>query len=436
MATTNTSYKDSGIAWIGKIPEEWDLVKAKYRTKIIPWYAYKAEEYIEKDWIPLIRIWDITDIIALDEAKQVPMKYIDITPSMIIKRDDILIALTGATIWKSTIYDLDEISLLNQRTAIIRPLNKMNWRFLFYFVKSESFRKFIDFECYWWAQENVSTSQIGNMFISIPPLPTQTAIANYLDTKTTQISEFTTKKKQLISLLVEQKQAIIHQAVTKGIDPSAKMKESGIAWIGQIPEEWEMRKVSRIFDMIGSGTTPNTWEQKYYENGTIKWINTWDLNDWLLYDCEKSITKKAFDDHSALRLYSPNSLIIAMYGATIWKLWLLQFEATTNQACCILWNSKISDIKYIYYWFISNKEHIIRMWYWWGQPNISQDTIKSLKIQLPPTIEEQQQIVSHIESRTTKIDQTIAKIEQEIELIQEYRTSLIYHAVTGKINVE
>ena len=129
-----------------------------------------------------------------------------------------------------------------------------------------------------------------------------------------------------------------------------------------------------------------------------------------------------------------NSLIIAMYGATIGKISLLNFEACVNQACCVLANSKILKSRFVFYWFLGNKNSIISLSYGGGQPNISQDVIKTLKIQVPPK-EKQSEIVRYLEQETSKIDLTIQKIQEHIKLLEEYKKSLIHHVVTGKVDV-
>ena len=218
------------------------------------------------------------------------------------------------------------------------------------------------------------------------------------------------------------------------MNPDAPMKDSGIEWMGEIPEGWEMEKVSHAFSTIGSGTTPLAGNPEYHNEGTTPWINTGDLNNGILKTCSKKITNIAFNDYSALKIYPIGSLIIAMYGATIGKVSILDFTACTNQACCVLSESKKWNVKYVFYWFIANKEHIVSMGYGGGQPNISQEIIKSLRIPLPER-NEQYAIITYLDHKTTKIDQTITKIEKQIDLLKEYRTALISEVVTGKIDV-
>ena len=211
-----------------------------------------------------------------------------------------------------------------------------------------------------------------------------------------------------------------------------RYKDSGIEWIGEIPEEWTSLKVSWIFNIIGSGTTPFSSNLDYYD-GDIPWVNTGDLNDDYLYKTSKMVTDLALNECSALKFYPINTLLIAMYGATIGKLSITKIVATTNQACCALAQPKKASIKFIFYWFLANRDHIISMAYGGGQPNISQNLIKSLRIPLPEK-HEQKAIANFLDQKTTEIDALIADKEKLIELLREKRQAIISEAVTKGLN--
>jgi type I restriction enzyme S subunit len=206
-------------------------------------------------------------------------------------------------------------------------------------------------------------------------------------------------------------------------------KDSGIEWIGEIPENWEMWKISHAFKRIGSGTTPESGNPLYHENGTINWLNTGDLNDGILNSCNKKVTAKALEDFSSLKIFPAGSLVMAMYGATIGKTSIINFDTTTNQACCVFCKGEIIDVKFLQYWFIGNKEHIINLAIGGGQPNISQNILKDVRVSCP-NFNEQQLIANYLDHKTTQIDTLIAKKEQFISLLQEERTAVINQAVT------
>ncbi|MFN8431714.1 MAG: restriction endonuclease subunit S [Spirosomataceae bacterium] len=206
-------------------------------------------------------------------------------------------------------------------------------------------------------------------------------------------------------------------------------KPTNIDWIGEIPEHWSQRKVAWSFDLIGSGTTPKSDSDLYYENGTNNWLLTGDLNDGEIFETTKKITDYAIIETSSLKKYPVNSVVIAMYGATIGKLGILKIETTTNQACCVLAKSFYFDHKYVFYWLLSSRESIINLSYGGGQPNINQEIVKGLRLTFPP-LPEQQAIVAFLDQKTALIDELIAKKERKIELLKEKRTALINHVVT------
>ena len=212
-----------------------------------------------------------------------------------------------------------------------------------------------------------------------------------------------------------------------------KTKSTNIEWLGEIPEHWEVWKLFHIFKTIGSGTTPNSQDYSYYDGGNINWLNTSELRENEIFDTEKKITDKALRDFSALKMYSENSLVIAMYGATIGRLGLLKTKTTVNQACCVLANpSDNVFIKFIFYFFIMYKPLIIADSSGGGQPNINANKIKDIKIPLPP-LPEQIKIAKFLDRKTAEIDSLIIKKEKLLTLLAERRSSLISEAVTGKL---
>lgn len=209
-------------------------------------------------------------------------------------------------------------------------------------------------------------------------------------------------------------------------------KDSGVKWIGEIPNHWEAIKISRVHPIIGSGTTPLSSREDYYSEKGLNWLQTGDLNNGLITETSKKITPKAVDE-CKMKFYPIHSVVIAMYGATIGKVGLLDIETATNQACCIIVPSKRICPKYTFYSFIIAKEELLLSSFGGGQPNISQDIIRKLKVPVPP-LSEQQSIASYLDVKTEKIDKMIAKAEKKIEYLGELKQSLITRAVTRGLN--
>jgi len=280
----------------------------------------------------------------------------------------------------------------------------------------------------------LSREDAYSKIVPVPPFSVQKKISSFLDQKILSIDFLMAKKERQIELLNEKRQALISHAITKGLNPNVTNRNSGINRPDVIPSHWQVRKISRSFMLIGSGTTPDSNNTSFYENGSIPWLNTGDLNDDYISDIPKKITVQAFKHFSALKIYPSDTVIVALYGATIGKVGILTSEACTNQACCALSKSPFFIPKFVYYWFLSNKKDIIRQSYGGGQPNISQELLKNQMMVSPP-LEEQQQIVNFLDFNIQNIDNIIQKIRLQVERLEEFRKSLIKEAITGNFKI-
>lgn len=422
-------YKDSGIEWIGEIPEHWKVIKLKFLSKFINGFAFKSDSFSADGESPVIRIGDIANEKISYENIIFVSKSKDLNEYKIIT-NDILIAMSGATVGKVGLCQSKDKGYINQRVGIIRS---KDYKLIWYNLLSPAFLEYIYLMSDGSAQPNISSVGIGNYYVPFPPIYEQQTIATYLDEKCGEINHAIDVQKKKIDILGELKQTIITDAVTKGLNPNIPMKDSGVEWIGKIPAHWDVMKTSLAFNHIGSGTTPSTSKREYYDDEGAYWLQTGDLTDGLVVNTSKKISKIAVRECN-LKFYPPNSVVIAMYGATIGKMGLLQIQCATNQACCVLPSNKHINAKYTFYFFLSAKSDLLISAIGGGQPNISQDVIKKTKIILPP-FSEQQDIVRHLDKECGKIDAQISKANRRIELLEELKQSIITEAVTGKIKV-
>ncbi len=209
-------------------------------------------------------------------------------------------------------------------------------------------------------------------------------------------------------------------------------KDSGVEWVGSIPSTWEMWKLSHAYELIGSGTTPTSNNEKWFQ-GNIPWITTGELRENIITDTTKKVSSLTIETFTALKIYPKGSIAIAMYGATIGRLGILGVDATTNQACCVMTKSKVLQNKYLFYWLQAFKDDIVQLSSGGGQPNINQEKVAALKISAP-VVTEQTQIAAFLDHETAKIDTLIEKQQQLIELLKEKRQAVISHAVTKGLN--
>jgi len=210
-------------------------------------------------------------------------------------------------------------------------------------------------------------------------------------------------------------------------------KDSGVEWIGEIPSHWFCVGTNKVYNDLGTGTTPTSDNTEYYSDNGYHWITTTDLNEGIMYDTLSKITKKSVEDYPNLRLYPSGSIYISMYGGRIGKLGVSTFDSYCNQSVCVLPKNDKIIVKFFYYWFLGFQEFVKGMGRGGGQPNINKDMIKSFPtVKIPLT--EQQQIVSFLDTKTLLIDSLIEKTQRKIELLKEKRTSLINEVVTKGLN--
>lgn len=209
-------------------------------------------------------------------------------------------------------------------------------------------------------------------------------------------------------------------------------KDSGVEWLGNIPKEWHLWKLTHAYEEIGSGTTPSSTDEGWYGGG-VPWVTTGELRETEIHSTAKNVTENALRRFTALKKYPKGSIAMAMYGATIGRLGVFGVEATTNQACCVFTKSKIIDNHYLYYWLQAFRQDIVNLASGGGQPNINQEIVASLKVSCPNKVE-QEKIVSFLNHETAKIDTLIDKQQQLIQLLKEKRQAVISHAVTKGLN--
>lgn len=402
-------YKDSGVAWIGEIPSHWEVAAFKRRISINNGRDYK--EFQDDEIYP---------VMGSGGCFAYCSRYMYDGEALLLGRK--------GTIDKPLYINGKFWTVDTMFYAI--PNKDLDCKFAYYLAITFPFNLYSTST----ALPSMTQTDLGNNPVAFPPLVEQQAIASYLDKKCGKINGAINVQKKKIDLLNELKQTIITNAVTKGLNPNAPMKDSGVEWIGEVPTHWEVMKTSLAFLGIGSGTTPSTSRKEYYtEEDGLYWLQTGDLNDGEITDTSKKITSLAADECN-LKFYPTDSVVIAMYGATIGKVGLLKISTSTNQACCVLPKSKRCIPAFAFYLFIGAKKQLLIDAMGGGQSNISQDIIKKLKVSIPP-ISEQRIIVDHIADEVSKIDAQISKANRRIELLKELKQSVITEAVTGKIKV-
>lgn len=429
-----SKHKDSGIEWIGEIPENWNIIKLKNECQFYNGYAFDSNDFKFDGNCSVVRIGDISQgTINLANCAKVQSDNKALEKYAILK-DDIVIALSGATIGKVGYIDFaPEKTYINQRVAIIRgPINRLIYKWLNIGYISSNINLLSNSS----AQPNISTQTIANLPICLPAsISEQQKIADFLDKKCSHIDSVLDKTKTSIEEYKKLKQAVITQAVTKGIRPNRPMKDSGIEWIGEMPEDWRTVKLKYLSIEIGDGlhSTPN-----YDTEGNIYFINGNNIGaEALVFKSDTSRINEIEFAKYKQPIMNENTILITLNGATYGKTSYYNNEKILLGKSAGYITLKCKESKqFLRYYLQSTIAKTIMDLSLNGTTiaNLSLTTLNNFLI-IYPSIVEQQEIVSYLNAKCAEIDKLIKKKEQLISELETYKKSLIYEYVTGKKEV-
>ena len=434
-------YKDSGVEWLGDVPEHWEVRRLRQIGPLLKGCGGSKEDVVETG-VPCVRYGDLytTHAYFIRQARTcvTEERSADYFP---IQKGDVLFAASGedlAEIGRSAVTLIDERVCCGGDLVILRP-------------EKSVVPEFMGFACDCWVSKaqkasmgrgttvkHIYPDELKRLLLALPPIPEQAAIAAFLDRETAKIDALIAEQQRLIELLQEKRQAVISHAVTKGLNPDAPMKDSGIEWLGEVPEHWELRQIKHFFKTC-SGGTPNTAQRALYyaEPGYgYPWVRTTDLTNDLVTSVPVHLTEQALHD-TACEVLPVGTVMIAMYGGegTVGKNGLLMFPAAINQAVCGLLPNSTHDPRYTFRFMQFYRPHwMIGAESSRKDPNISQEQVK--KAPCPcPSLDEQRQIASFLEEIVEAFRSLITEAEHAITLLQERRSAVISAAVTGQIDV-
>ena len=434
------SYKDSGISWLGEIPKHWNQRKIKHFAQTIPGGTPSTiePEYWDGDipWLPSGAVQNC--IINEDRViKFITKKGLYNSATKYIKPNSTLIALTGATC--GNIGYLTFQSTANQSVVGIVTQKSTSDKYVFYSLISQKSQILV--KRTGGAQAGINEQDVKDIFISYPPIQEQQQIANFLDKATAKIDTLIEKQTKQIELLKEKRQAVISHAVTKGIKSNVKMKDSGVEWLGEIPEHWEVTKLKFYVNVKGRigfrGYTKDDLVSK--EEGALV-IGASEMNNNAKLEIKNPQYISWYKYYESPEIIlTQGDLLFVQRGSTVGKVAHIDFDiekATINPSLVVLKRIKLNP-SYLKYYLLS---HLIKSIVKvetsnTAIPMISQEQIGNYTLSIPKKESDQQQIVNYLEEKTSKIDTLIEKSNKSIELLKEKRTALISAAVTGKIDV-
>lgn len=421
------SYKDSGIPWVGEIPTAWESTPGRaclYENK------NKNTGMIE------------SQVLSLSYGRVIQKSQDQLTGLVPESFETYQIVEPGDIIVRGTDLQNDVTSLrtgmakdrgiITSAYINLRPKQNALPEFLHYVLHSYDSQK-VFYGLGSGLRQNLSYDDFKYIGIPIPDLDTQNRVVSFLDEKMAEIDEAIKKKRRLIELLNEQKAILINRAVTKGLNPNAPMKDSGVHWIGRIPTHWKVLPLKRLAT-IDSGSTPDRTISKYW-NGDIPWVKTGEVDYTNISETEEYVTREALRG-SAIRLAPAGTVLVAMYGqgVTRGRAAILDVDATYNQACAAIKPTSELTSEFILSYFIGSYTFIREDGNETSQMNLSTGYISNLLIPIPPKIE-QVEISKFVRDTARKMDDATTTISSGIQALDEFKQTLIANAVTGKIKV-
>jgi type I restriction enzyme S subunit len=411
--------KDSGVSWIGRIPTHWTVTRVGDIAKIVNGYPFDSGLFHPTDGMPLVRIRDI-------DRSQTEILYAGppVAAALIAPRE-IIIGMDGdfnLAQWAGP------TALLNQRLCVVRAKSATLERFLYYALPTPL--KIINDVTYSTTVKHLSSADIKQIRIPAPPDAETSKIVAFLDRETAEADALIAKYERLIELLEEKRIAVITQAVTKGLDASVPMRDSGIQWIGKVPAHWKALPIRRVSLRIETGQTPDPSELS--DSGDVPWYTP---GDFLADDIEIGNAQKYVQSGTTGgRVYPADSVLTIGIGATLGKVALPKKICSSNQQINAIFPNRGILPKFLAY-CLKAQEPVLRMVAASSTLAIlNQSRLGSVIIAAPP-IDEQQNIVDFVDRYIRDIKPIRGRIGHAISLTKERRSALISAAVTGQIDV-
>lgn len=427
------AYKPSGVEWLGDIPEGWLSIQIGrlYRRT-------KRTGYSEKELLSVYRDHGVIPKSSRDDNNNKPSE--DLAPYQLVKENDLV--LNKMKTWQGSIAVSDYEGIVSPAYFVYQPEDKLfevaHPKYVHFLVRNPMYiaqylRRSKGIRVSQW---DLDPGEFQRIELLLPPLPEQTKIAAFLDFETGKIDALIAKQERLIALLEEKRQAVISHAVTKGLDPTAPLRPSGIDWLGDVPAHWEVKRLKFVLN-LRSGGTPSKQNPAFWD-GDVPWASSKDLKTETLYDTQDHITQQALDSHAAELVPVGSTLIVVrgMILAHTFPVTKAAVPMAINQDLKALTPSEDVNSDYLALLLRGVSREILGLMDEAGHGTkvlrIEKWTSMELPIS-PPN--EQIKIIKYLQSELPKYATLSKDAQSAITLLKERRTALISAAVTGKIDL-
>ena len=416
-------YKESGVEWLDLLPSDWKTNALKFALSIpmtdgpheTPTFLDEGVPFVSAEAVSSgkINFDKIRGYISEEDNRRFSLKY---KP----KLHDVYMIKSGATTGVSAIVETDIKFNIWSPLAVMRANSDFSPYYLLNYLRSNIFQEQVQLNWSFGTQQNIGMGTLENIGICCPPIEEQQSIASFLDYETARIDRLIAKQQQLIELLKEKRQAVISHVVTKGLNPDVPMKDSGVEWLGKVPEHWVVTNLKYLFNNLDYKRIPLSSEERSHKQGEYPYYGASGIIDYV-------------DDY----LFQKSHVLVGEDGANlISRTTPLAFNATgqywvNNHAHILDFKDELND-----YWVdvinnIDFKPFISGS----AQPKLTAEALGNIKVAFPPDIHERVSLYDCIKSHTPIFNQLIDKAVLQISLLNEKRKNLISSAVTGKIDL-
>ena len=424
------AYKPSGVPWLGDVPEHWDVRRGG-------WLFRKMDRPVRNtdDVITCFRDGTVTlrknrRTVGFTESLQ-EIGYQG------IRKGDLVIHQMDAFAGASGVSDSDGKG--SPVYSVCRPTQNVDPFYYAHIVREMARSKWILALSKGIRERSTyfRYSEFAGQVLPLPPLAEQCAIVRYLDHANRRIRRYVSAKRRLISLLEEEQQAVVNQAVTSGLDPNVRLKPSGVEWLGDVPEHWETWRVGH-FSEVGNGSTPSRGNAAYWADGVHPWLNSSSVNQGTITKADQFVTDLALSDCHLPSLHLGSVLVgITGQGKTRGMSAVLDIDATINQHMAFI-TPKTTRVSPYYLQMCLTAAYselrAISSASGSTRAALTCEDIRHFTIVLPLR-DEQELLLKHVKHKLAGVDASTARAERQIELLEEYRTRLIADVVTGKLDV-
>jgi len=432
-------YKDSGVEWLGQVPEHWDVSPLKRIVSMpitdgpheTPKFIDEGVPFVSAEAVSSGRI-DFSKVracISAEDNARYSEKYFP-------KLYDIYMVKSGATTGVTAIVE-DRIDFnIWSPLAVIRCGEDAVPHFVLNFMRSKNFLEAVTLNWSFGTQQNIGMGVIENLFCTLPPIEEQALIAAFLDRETGRIDTLIAEQEKLITLLQEKRQAVISHAVTKGLNPNAPMKPSGIDWLGDVPKHWDITPLKYLVS-LKSGGTPSK-ENLAYWNGDIPWASSKDLKSVELSDTQDHITQLAIDEGAA-ELVPAGCILTVVRGMILlhtFPVVVATVPMAINQDLKALTPKPPLNPGFLAWLLRGASAEVLGRTdeAAHGTKVLRMDLWLSMPVPVPP-LNEQAEIVTALLKKLDELDSLVTEVQHAIDLLKERRSALISAAVTGSIDV-